>query len=82
MDFIWCEKEGYGFLNDYLELKKELQNSNSINEKILISIILVFESVRIVLREFSYSRIEGAHYMDIYVHAARGTKVNAYSTFN
>lgn len=60
MDFIWCEKEGYGFLNDYLELKKELQNSNSINEKILISIILVFESVRIVLREFSYSRIEGA----------------------
>ena len=47
--------------------------ANNFKDKVSDNIIGCFEH--------EYEK-EGAHYMDIYVHAASVTKVNAYSTFN
>ena len=57
---------GYKHIMDFLQ-------ANNFKDKVSDNIIGCFEH--------EYEK-EGAHYMDIYVHAARGTKVNAYSTFN
>ena len=47
--------------------------ANNFKDKISDDIISCFE--------YEYEK-EGVHYMDIYVHAASVTKVDAYSTFN
>lgn len=57
---------GYKHIMDFLQ-------ANNFKDKVSDNIIGCFEH--------EYEK-EGAHYMDIYVHAASGTKVNAYSTFN
>ena len=57
---------GYKHIMDFLQ-------ANNFKDKVSDNIIGCFEH--------EYEK-EGAHYMDIYVHAASVTKVNAYSTFN
>lgn len=57
---------GYKHIMDFLQ-------ANNFKDKVSDNIIGCFEH--------EYEK-EGVQYMDIYVHAASGTKVNAYSTFN
>lgn len=57
---------GYKHIMDFLQ-------ANNFKDKVSDNIIGCFEH--------EYEK-EGVHYMDIYVHAASVTKVNAYSTFN
>lgn len=57
---------GYKHIMDFLQ-------ANNFKDKVSDNIIGCFED--------EYEK-EGAHYMDIYVHAASVTKINAYSTFN
>lgn len=57
---------GYKCIMDFLQ-------ANNFKDKISDDIISCFEH--------EYEK-EGVHYMDIYVHAASVTKVDAYSTFN
>ena len=57
---------GYKHIMEFLQ-------ANNFKDKVSDNIIGCFEH--------EYEK-EGVHYMDIYVHAASVTKVNAYSTFN
>ena len=57
---------GYKYIMDFLQ-------ANNFKDKVSDGIIGCFEH--------EYEK-EGVHYMDIYVHAASVTKVDAYSTFN
>lgn len=57
---------GYKHIMDFLQ-------ANNFKDKVSDNIIGCFEH--------EYEK-EGVHYMDIYVHAASVTKINAYSTFN
>lgn len=57
---------GYKYIMDFLQ-------ANNFKDKVSEDIISCFEH--------EYEK-EGVHYMDIYVHAASVTKVDAYSTFN
>ena len=58
--------EGYKYIMDFLQ-------ANNFKDKVNDDIISCFE--------YEYEK-EGVHYMDIYVHAASVTKVDAYSVFN
>ena len=57
---------GYKYIMDFLQ-------ANNFKDKVSDDIISCFEH--------EYEK-EGVHYMDIYVHIASVTKVDAYSTFN